>query len=706
MRTIKDYLPAFALALLLGCTSSSKAEPAGSLTGSLQGRVTTLKSGLGLAGVKVSTQTPAGTVSTTTGDDGSYVLAGLPSGANYSVHFAKDGFAPMLAAAQITPAPATDGQANALATLDQIMTQADASISGVVSTGGVLLAGATLNLDLRSIGYELVSSATVGQDGSFLFDGLPGSPAGLPVTVMFPPWDQNGDGVAEYSSAIARAILYPGTTTKILLQPSVLTSSSAHFQLSSSDIDSGTHAADAPLHFTFTKPLDLLSTLVTVQEVSSGYPEPIVAVQTALDDTQTILAVSPVGGASFGTGHQYYVSVHAVSTAGEQYDVYGHSFTAGAGGERPGPVAGLAVTPSKIDYNSTAVTLSWAALEGADRYAVYARDTASNPAYVLLSTVGSAPAPGANVTLPSGFDWYTGDGMQTPFAWGTQVDFLVIAISDAGASGDLTAATPVRIGDNTAPTVLGTIQTGNAQNTTGAASTVQLKVNFDEYMDSAVTPTIALPLAQESATFAMDSSLRFGTFTIGIPANTDGSGAYTISGAKDTSGNTIPSSAGRIYREQQLIMNGGFESGLTGWTATQTSTASAPAAVSSPTATGSGAARLGSSGSAQSGSSTLYQDVALPAGASDIVLSLSWRGFTNSNYGDVVNCGAYTTGGSSLASVLSYQATTSMAAFTTPMKVHLTQWAGQTVRIQCQVTEYGSYASGIWLDDVSLIADL
>lgn len=171
--------------------------------------------------------------------------------------------------------------------------------------------------------------------------------------------------------------------------------------------------------------------------------------------------------------------------------------------------------------------------------------------------------------------------------------------------------------------------------------------------------------------------------------------------------------AASAVQAQELITNGSFEAGTTGWTPVAGPNCSITPRASggtvptpNPGAPDDGAfyVNIGPSGGNQT--CTLYQDVAIPAGAT-ANLSLAAAG----GFGSSATTAAYTafarvetTGGALLESVFLEDGTAPGTGAFNTYTADLSAYAGQTVRIVFGFSNGPSCCNEVYGDSVSLIA--
>jgi hypothetical protein len=540
-------------AVVVGCGDNAR-PPAGDdggppdtiappLGATIVGTVTDLADGAALRGARVWTVVPApsgaAVVADATDDRGAYALTGLPAAGTYRLTFAAEGHVDRLV--DVTVPGAGTALADTVITQDVALAAADAALAGAV-TGyhGAPAAGAVLLVDLRGAGFDLVAQATAAADGTYVLPGLPGAPAGLRCTLAVLPYDADGDGIVDYGPGTLAATTYPATTTRLDVD---LRPFAVPLALLDSDLEQGTHPAAPPLALRFNLPPDAATTTATLVDLDLGLA---VGATVALQGVR--LTVDTASGTPLAEGHEYELGVDARAGNGTALVVTRRFQVVSGPVTTLPPVAGLVVSPAAADCATVDFTLDFAAVPGAAGYQIFARDSAHNPSFLLVATAGSATAPHVPVTLPAAFDLYSADALQTPFADHTRVDFAVVPVDIYGHVGDPNTAAVVSRTDGVRPTVIGATPDGSADNLSGAtAATVALDVDFSELLDPALSNVaIALPVVGMSAGFVLDAALLSGRFTITVPPLTDGRGAYSITGAVDTSGNVMLPHAGAL----------------------------------------------------------------------------------------------------------------------------------------------------------------
>lgn len=689
---------ALSAALVQGCTGCGQG--ASFPVGSISGRVTSLVDGSPLSGVTVSVALKA---PVTTDSNGYYEIRDLPAGNTYRVRFSLQNYVGRFGDGTLPDAAGNYPQGNGVAEVNTSLAPSTSGVTGrVFLSGGLPATNATVGVDMRGANFDLVQQTQTDNNGDFTISGLPGSPTGIPVTVVVQPYDGDGDGRADYGVVQVSGNTFPGVTTRVDVD---LRSAATALLLLSTNMDDGTHAPDASgsdsLKLIFNRPLAKESVQITLTDIDLGRT---LGYGVAFDTTSTIVTITPAGGKlTVGDNYRLNITARADNSASGTFT---RTFREVVTSSTLGMVTGLTITPTTVDWRTTSFTMRWNPLAGAATYRVYVKDTGTNGAYQLMATPGNTPTPGTTITLPASFDWFTGDGFQTPFANGVAVDFVVIPADIVGNFADPSTATAIRRADNTAPRITSVAQGGAADNSAGSSpSTVTLVVQYNEYMQyPGPTPTITLP-AGLTATYIPDPNLTQGTFTITVPAGVNGSGAFSINGPADSSGNAMAQFDGTLRATASLLADNGFETGgLTSWNPTTTSTASAPAVVNSPTYSGTYAVRLGNNTTTtiQAGISQITQLMTVPATSTSVTITIRYQTYTNFvSFGhDYGQCQLFTSGGSLIGTAFNdyFNYTTWQTATQT-----FSVTGGTQIRLTCYSYQDGSHISGVYLDELSVI---
>ncbi|GAB2875484.1 hypothetical protein GCM10027277_50900 [Pseudoduganella ginsengisoli] len=204
---------------------------------------------------------------------------------------------------------------------------------------------------------------------------------------------------------------------------------------------------------------------------------------------------------------------------------------------------------------------------------------------------------------------------------------------------------------------------------------------------------------------ALKGSASTAPYSLAFNSTTVANGSHTLTAkAYDAAGNST-TSAGVAFSvnnvtAQQLIVNGGFESGGTSWTATSgviSNDASAAAR------TGSYKAWLNGYGSAHT--DTLYQQVAIPSTASTASLSfwlkVSSDETTTTQAYDTLKVQVRNTSGAVLATLATYSNLNKGASYV-QRTFNLDAYKGQTVRIYFEGIEGSTVQTSFLIDDVAV----
>ncbi|MFC2170864.1 Ig-like domain-containing protein, partial [Calditrichota bacterium] len=169
------------------------------------------------------------------------------------------------------------------------------------------------------------------------------------------------------------------------------------------------------------------------------------------------IEVLPNGGPLLGYTTYQIGFVFFSNIPGDSIDSRGAPYefsTVGGQGALPGRVTGLVVNPNDgftIDWNTSHVNIMWNALQSAELFEVYAKNSERVPNFILLGTLVATRAFGSEMDvliIPPRFDWSTADADFTPFTNGVQITIKMRAVNQYGA-GEL--STELALRDNTAP---------------------------------------------------------------------------------------------------------------------------------------------------------------------------------------------------------------------------------------------------------------
>jgi hypothetical protein len=194
-----------------------------------------------------------------------------------------------------------------------------------------------------------------------------------------------------------------------------------------------------------------------------------------------------------------------------------------------------------------------------------------------------------------------------------------------------------------------------------------------------------------------------GTVTYSIAANTGAArvGTITLGGHTFTVAQQAPVNAGT-----NLVANPGFEGGDASWS--QSATGGYPIIYTDATIAHSGSwyAWLGGY---DSGTDTMYQEVTIPAGATQALLQFWYRitsqeGTTSSVFDTMTVAIANATTGARLATLATFSNVNQTSGWVQSQQYNVSAFAGQTVRLVFTATMDISNVTNFFVDDITLSA--
>jgi hypothetical protein len=193
-----------------------------------------------------------------------------------------------------------------------------------------------------------------------------------------------------------------------------------------------------------------------------------------------------------------------------------------------------------------------------------------------------------------------------------------------------------------------------------------------------------------------------GTATYAAAANSGAArtGTITVGGQAFT----VTQQASSGGTSSELVSNGGFESGGSVWTQTSTSGAAVIYTNGAASRTGTGYAWLGGY---NSGTDAIYQNVAIPAGASPVTLRFWYRITTSDSPADAydfLRVRIQNTAGTTLATVATYSNQSATSGWVQSPAIDLSGYAGQTIRLRFEATMDDSLTTSFYIDDISISA--
>jgi subtilisin family serine protease len=329
----------------------------------------------------------------------------------------------------------------------------------------------------------------------------------------------------------------------------------------------------------------------------------------------------------------------------------------------------------------------------ADTLYLYGAADANNPVWThiatLVPTAADLTTVSATYTLPIGglqairgnFRYNGSEGACTTGDWDDRDD-LVFAVDSAG--GDTAAPTTAITAPAAGATLSGTVTvSASASDNIGIS-----KVEFYAGSTLLGTDTTAPYSLTWETTAVANGGYALTSKAYDMAGNTSTSAAVSVTVSNSGTGCTVT---------QQLLLNPGFESGANGnWTQSESLIGA-----HSPR-TGSWAARLGGSGEMRT--TSLYQQVTLPASACSVTLKF-WLKITTEEgaYGayDTMAVRIQNSAGANLATLATYSNLNPSTGYL-EKSFDLSGYKGQTIRISLEASEDWFLPTGFYVDDAAL----
>ena len=514
-------------------------------------------------------------------EDG-YLISDLPAG-DYSIWCSKASYTTVLVDRYIGSEDYSTTVVRGGSNKEQIITYnpnlypLNAGLTGRLykSENGVNvpITGATVQLDYNSLYEEAKESyrfipglyeAITDANGYYVFTNVPASD----VYLRFLDYtDANGETYYDgnYSHGTSSRRIYMNSGSSYTYSTVVLTRVTDNIQLintnafASTGVGTTLFDVTSDITLTFNKDVNETSTLdrgYVVLQVGG------IDVASTVTFSGSVITINPDEDLSPNTIYTVSYSVYSSQT----YDVTTSSvsFSTVNNAAIPAQVTSFGIAYDYMgalwlaDYNTTGVWFSFDRLTEAISYEIFARDNYNNTEYIKVGTYNQADYLQGLfyswAVLPSQFDYYFDDGIQTPFSHGTDVSYKIRAVNSAGAGAFSTAVT---ITDEIAPdagdiylredngTNIDFSDLNNSAGVTPLDVTIHVYANNGSYFDVSSVPTVRVIedngglTVNVLATGVTFINHQHYTFEISIPAGDNFyGGVLEITGLTDSSENS------------------------------------------------------------------------------------------------------------------------------------------------------------------------
>jgi hypothetical protein len=295
------------------------------------------------------------------------------------------------------------------------------------------------------------------------------------------------------------------------------------------------------IEITFTMPVDLDNIKSQVMLLDSAHSFVYIDISTS----SNTLIIDPQDGLEYD--QKYYLMFKVYSSIPGDIAQGFFVFQTETAITIPDQVTGFALNESSgwnADWTTTSIDFRWNTVEGAEGYVIFAKDDNNNADLIVVEQFDAyddLTEQSGNINLPEQFDYFNDDIWQTPFVYGTQVTFRILAYNSAGIGP---FSSQIVVYDNTSPT--GMLSQSESVNNIASSNTKTVGILFSvsEYLSSDIVynnyeaggdTLYTLPVSLFSYEWAVN--MKGGVFTVTIPANQNGAGDTFTLNFEDTNGN-------------------------------------------------------------------------------------------------------------------------------------------------------------------------
>lgn len=567
-KNIFKFITAAILVAMISLAGCQKMEVV-KIVGFIQGQVFDGTTNAPLDSVKV-VWTVAGVKDsvTATADEG-YLIKDLPVG-EYSLWVSKSGYTTIVHDVTIQDNDLSSVTVRGGESKEQVVTlnpnlyPLNAGVTGRVykrvNNVNIPAAGAVVVLDYNSTSaepeeyYRFVPNlyqTTADNDGYFTFTNVPAAYVNLRISTYT---DGDGETYGSYSNWINLDAETSRSMGTILIynqsDPIRLINSNAW---SSVNVGTDNFAVADDITLTFNKNVDEANT------TNNGYVQLTDnngnVVAATLTYTDNVVTINP--DEDLIANKQYTISYNVYSSMDYDNTASSFNFRTIDNSVVPVAVANLAIDYDNMgtgwvaDYNTRGIYFNFDIIANADYYQVYVKDDYNNTEFVQIATFSAQDYQQGKyvawIYLPARFDYFTDDGVVTPFSYGTTVSYKVRAVNSAGEgpfSNVVTVKDETAFDSGDMNVYNQDVTADNSGGATDITVTFEFTIYSGQYADVSHTPTVKLynggtEITPITTTFTWDTH-QHATITLTVPAGQDYSPyELRVYDVDDSSGNTM-----------------------------------------------------------------------------------------------------------------------------------------------------------------------